>query len=793
MDLVRVPVALARAVEGNRPPLTLLDHAASGRRGHLARADPVPAVIVGDLPLAGAPVMSQILFVTCPKGAETLLRDELRQLGADPRPGTGGVTCEGDLELAYRICLWSRIANRVLLGLARFGAPSPEVLYTRVSRIDWSQHLAPEGSLAVDCFVKSSQITHSHYAALKVKDAVVDQFRLRFGVRPSVDLVRPDLRLNLYLYRDEARLALDISGDSLHRRGYRGETGAAPLKENLAAAILMLAGWPSIAAQGGPLWDPLCGSGTLPIEGALMAAGVAPGYWRRQAGCAGWRGHDPALWERLRQEVEAQPAQVDWRQLPPLLGEDRDPQAIRRAQDNARQANLAQRIQWRTAPLGGGTPPQGSAPGLLMVNPPYGERLGAGDDLADLYRRLGDVLRDHCLGWRAALFTGNPALARALRLRPEAEYELYNGPLECRLLVYQVAPDRLVTPRGKGTAGPTEAGDPAEQDIKALAPDSSGARMLVNRLHKNLKHLGRWARRNQVSCYRLYDSDLPEYAVALDLYQSGQTWAVLQEYQAPLEIDPTLARRRLGEALGAVAEVLELPPERLVLKQRRRQRGSAQYQKLGTDGEFHVVEEGGCKLLVNFADYLDTGLFLDHRQTRSLIRQLAPGRDFLNLFAYTGAATVQAAAGGATSTTSLDLSNTYLDWAEENLVLNGFGGSAHRLIQADCLDWLADQAQAPERRYGLIFLDPPTFSTSKRMEGTLDIQRDHPDLIRWAAQLLTDDGILLFSNNYRRFRLEESAWPDLRVEDISAATLPEDFRRNPRIHRCWRISRRRPE
>jgi 23S rRNA (guanine2445-N2)-methyltransferase / 23S rRNA (guanine2069-N7)-methyltransferase len=266
----------------------------------------------------------------------------------------------------------------------------------------------------------------------------------------------------------------------------------------------------------------------------------------------------------------------------------------------------------------------------------------------------------------------------------------------------------------------------------------------------------------------------------------------VQEYQAPLEIEEELTRVRLGEALGAVAQVLELPEQRLVLKQRRRQRGGDQYTKLDNSGRLHPVEEAGCRLLVNFRDYLDTGLFLDHRLTRALVRNLAPGRDFLNLFAYTGAATVQAAAGGARTTTSLDLSNTYLDWAEENLVLNRFGGAAHRLIQADCMAWLREQAEArtPERRYGLIFLDPPTFSTSKRMEETLDIQRDHGDLIRWAAQLLTPDGILLFSTNYRRFRLDNDSLAGLEVEDIGQATIPEDFRRNPRIHRCWRISRR---
>ncbi len=728
-------------------------------------------------------------FVTSPKGTESLLTEELRACGiGKPQPGAGGVAFSGDLEAAYRVCLWSRVANRVLLSLARFAAPSPEKLYEGVRKLDWSEHLTADGTLAVDCFVRSSNITHSHYAALKVKDAVVDQFRERTGRRPSVNLERPDVRLNLYLFRNQARLALDLSGDSLHRRGYRQEGGVAPLKENLAAAILQRAGWPEIARSGGALVDPMCGSGTLVIEAAMMAADIAPGSLGRRFGFESWLGHVPALWRRLLDEA-AQRREQGLKRLPPILGRDQAVSAERVARSNVEGAGLGGKVIIEQGGMNETAPPPWSRTGLLVVNPPYGERMGEQEDLRLLYRGLGDLLQSRFSGWRAALFTGNLPLARALRLRSDASFDLNNGALACRLFLYRVEQERIVAQRGKGSDKHHAEQAPGSV-VRPLPPHSQGAQMLLNRLRKNLKHLGRWARRSGVQCYRLYDADLPEYAVAVDLYESDELWAVVQEYAAPADIEPGVAAARLGEALGAVAQLLELPAGRIVLKTRQRQRGNSQYEKLGGAGRLHRVEEDGLEFLVNFADYLDTGLFLDHRITRAMLRELARGRDFLNLFAYTGAASVHAAAGGAATTTTLDLSPTYLDWARRNLELNGFTGPQHRLIQADCMEWLAQQSQDPERRYGLIFLDPPTISRSKRMQGDFDVQRDHARLIRQAADLLTPDGVLLFSNNFRRFRLDEAALAWLTVKDISASTIPEDFRRNAKIHRCWRITRR---
>ncbi|WP_455234642.1 bifunctional 23S rRNA (guanine(2069)-N(7))-methyltransferase RlmK/23S rRNA (guanine(2445)-N(2))-methyltransferase RlmL [Thiogranum longum] len=319
-------------------------------------------------------------------------------------------------------------------------------------------------------------------------------------------------------------------------------------------------------------------------------------------------------------------------------------------------------------------------------------------------------------------------------------------------------------------------------------PVSDGAQMFANRLKKNLKRLDPWLKREDIHCYRLYDADIPEYAMAVDVYQGKQRWIHVQEYQAPRSVDPNKAQQRLQQALDVIPETLAIGPAQLFCKVRRQQKGSAQYEKLATAGTFHEVMEGGNRFLVNFTDYLDTGLFLDHRLTRAMLRELAAGKRFLNLFAYTGSATVYAASGGAAATTTVDMSRTYLDWARRNMELNGFTGKQHQFIQADCLEWL--NATSAGSCYELIFLDPPSFSTSKRMRATLDIQRDHVTLIRSAVKLLTTDGLLVFSNNLRRFKMDHEALHDLWIENISRVTLPKDFERNPKIHNCWKIRRR---
>ena len=710
-------------------------------------------------------------FATAPLHLESLLAQELRDLGLpDVEETRGGARFGGLLTDAYRVCLWSRVANRVLLALARFPAPDPEALYAGAGDIAWEEHLTVEQTFAVALVSSQSKISHSHFGALKVKDAIVDRFRTRTGSRPNVRTDQPDLQIYVYLHKDEAILSLDLSGASLHMRGYRREGSAAPLKENLAAAILLRAGWPKIAADGGALLDPMCGSATLCIEGALIAADIAPGLLRPYWGHTKWLGHDQTAWRGLMDDAWER-RNTGLARLGSITGYDHNPGAVRGAKADLERAGLAGRVQLECRELEDCAPGGEGIQGLLVVNPPYGERMAADSDLPALYALLGAVLRERFRDWRAAVFTGNPDLGKQMGLRAKRFHSLYNGPIACRLLHFEVTPESFVSDRPRPLS-PSERGE--------------GATMLANRLQKNRRHLDKWRRRERVSCYRLYDADLPEYAVAIDVYEGEHRYVNVQEYQAPDSIPPRDARRRLREALSVIPEVLEVPDERLFFKVRRQQKGKEQYQRLSEQRRFFQFKENGLTFLVNFEDHLDTGLFLDHRDIRRLVGEMAAGHHFLNLFGYTGTVSVYAAKGGAKSTTTVDMSNTYLLWAGKNLDLNGFRGADHLLIQADCLKWLR---KPDNQRYGLIFLDPPSFSSSKRMTGTFDVQRDHAGLIRLALNLLEPNGTLIFSNNLRRFRMDREALDGLEIEDISTRTLPQDFARNPRIHNCWKIRR----
>jgi 23S rRNA (guanine2069-N7)-methyltransferase / 23S rRNA (guanine2445-N2)-methyltransferase len=729
-------------------------------------------------------VTSRQFLASVPRGLADLLARELAALGAaDVRERATGVAFCGTLETAYRACLESRLANRVFLEIARFEAASTEAFYAAARGIDWAQHLGPDATLACDFSGKHPTITHSHFGALRLKDAIVDAVRDASGARPDIVLDRPSVRVHAHAHGASVTLSLDLAGESLHRRGYRGAAGEAPLKENVAAGVLARSGWAQLAAAGAEFLDPMCGSGTLVIEAALIAAGCAPGLQRAYFGFLGWRGHDEPLWRAVRARARerclaaAQPTAV-------IRGQDRDPAAIRDARANAERAGLSRWVQFEVRPLSQAAPaapaarPGEPAAGLLCTNPPYGVRLEDLDAARAIHRELGEVLRERFQGWHAAVLTGAPQLGMELGIRAARTHTLWNGAIECRLLRMTVETASLRRP-----------GSLAREDSPLR--DTPGARMFANRLAKNLKRLRAWADRGGVSCYRLYDADMPEYAFAIDLYRTvgpEESWLYVQEYAAPAEIEEEAVRRRRGEVLASLPGVTGLPAERIKVRTRRRTPRGEQYRKVGEAGAFHTVLEDGLRLLVNFDDYLDTGLFLDHRLTRQRLRQAAAGGRFLNLFAYTGTATVYAAAGGASSTASVDMSRTYLDWAQRNLALNFEGAAArtHEFIQADCLEWLRDGARARER-YDLIFLDPPTFSNSKRMQSVLDIERDHPALIDTCVRLLDRDGLLVFSTNSQRFRLDPALAQRHAVRDISAATLPRDFERNPRIHRCFEI------
>lgn len=711
-------------------------------------------------------------FATCPKGVESLLAAELSDLGAaSTRETVAGVHFTGPRALAYRACLWSRLANRVLWPLSELDATDGDLLYRGLRDINWGQLFAVGNTIAVDFSGENRNIRNTQFGAQRSKDAVVDWFVAATAQRPSVDRANPDVRLNIRLVRERAHLSIDISGGSLHQRGYRLQAGSAPLKENLAAAVLLRADWPGIAARGGALIDPMCGSATLLIEGAMMAADMAPGLHRRQFGFEHLAMHDDVQWRAILQDARNRAERGMAAQLPEFRGYDWDPAVIRRAQENIARIGLEKIVRVSCKPLSElQKPNHRPLPlGLLVCNPPYGERIGDKERLVAVYRQLGETMLAQFPGWHAAILTSDLDLGKSTGLRSHKRYALYNGTIAASLLLFDLGNNEL---RDKGATRESVASPPA--------PLTEGATMFANRLLKNRKRLAPWIKREQVECYRLYDADMPEYAVAVDIY--GE-YVHVAEYQAPKLVSAEAAQRRLDEVRSALPSALGVAAGNVVYKQRSRQRGSTQYTRQDHREELLTVKEGAARLLVNLRDYIDTGLFLDHRPLRLRIGREASGKDFLNLFCYTGAATVHAALGGAHSTTSVDLSNTYLAWLTKNLAANNLDQASNTIVRENCLSWLARTRQ----RFDLILLDPPSFSNSKAMSGSFDVQRDHPQLLRLAMSVLRSKGCLFFSNNRRGFTLDETLKEEFHCEDITNQTLPPDFQRHRNIHCCWQI------
>lgn len=726
------------------------------------------------------------LFATTPKAMEGILAAEIQSLGAkNVQHKMAGVAFQGDLTMAYKICLWSRTANRVLLLLSSFPVKSQQDLYDGIYQVNWSEHLNPDDSFAVSFSSKNNPaINNTHFGALKVKDAIVDQMRKYFNQRPNIDTNRPSIRINVYLYNDTAQLSLDLSGESLHKRGYRDVTLSAPIKENLAAAILLRSGWPKLAEQGASLLDPMCGSGTLLLEAAMIAADFAPGLMRDYYGFLGWKKHDNLIWQTMLTDARLR-RDKGLEKIPTIVGFDQDKRSVGVALQHIEKAGFQGKIHVEKRDIDQALPAASWPKGLLVCNPPYGERLGDEEQTADLYRRFGKVLKNGFLAWQAAMIISNPELGFRLGIRSQKPITLYNGALECKLLRFNIVETAFFEPKAKTDEERIE--QISRQNISEQVENP--AEMFANRLRKNQKKIAKWLKQNNIYCYRLYDADLPEYAVAVDIYQGEKIWVNVQEYESPKTIDPHEANQRLAGVMAEIPHVLGIPAEQVFLKIRRKQKKTDQYEKQSDAGRFHVVEEGDCKFWVNFEDYLDTGLFLDHRPMRLLIQQQAKNKRFLNLFAYTGTASVHAAVGGAKSSLSIDMSNTYLDWTKRNFDLNSIAGD-HKLLRANCLEWLAEQVNKNNKpMFDLIFLDPPTFSNSKKMDEAFDIQTDHITLIKNASALLADDGILYFSTNFRRFKLDKMALMALKIEDITSNSIPFDFARDAKIHYCWRIMR----
>lgn len=719
-------------------------------------------------------------YAVCPKGLEDLLGAEIVACGGHlTAQSVGVVHFDADHRALYTVCLWSRIANRVFFTLINAKSSIPVEnnvsLYSAAKSIPWELHFSTDQRFSVDFIGTSEAINNTQYGAVCVKDAIVDRFREQTGHRPDVDKSDPDIRIQVRLHKGRIQVGLDMSGGSLHQRGYRMQQGRAPLKENVAAAVLLRCGWSTRPVDGRlQLIDPMCGSGTLLIEAAEIALDVAPALRRTSFGFQRWAQYQEPVWEGVYEEAlqrrSARASQLANRLV--LRGYDADSSVVNMAKVNIDKAGFGELIDVRQGGIEAFSIPVETVAegGLVVCNPPYGERLGEIEALRPLYFTLAKQVKEHCPGWQLGILTANSELAREMRMRPKKVNKLFNGALPCELFLYDVLSASAATLR----------------EDYAVVPESAltdGARMVLNRLRKNQRKLKAWLEREDIHAYRLYDADMPEYSAAVDVYEGR---IHVQEYAAPKDLPADVATRRLRELVLACAVAFSCAPDDISVKVRQRNSGKKQYEKIADRRTYFSVKEGAAQLQVNLWDYLDTGLFLDHRPLRQRIYAEARGKRFLNLFCYTASASVHAALGGAASTLSVDMSKTYLQWAAENFALNHINTKRHHLLQSDCVKWLEHCREG----FDLIMLDPPSFSNSKRMDDVLDVQRDHVWLIKRCLDILNPGGTLYFSTNLRSFRLDGDSLARYAVEDISAQTLDADFVRNPKIHRCYKISRK---
>jgi len=695
---------------------------------------------------------------------ESILSAELETLGGmNVVAGKNIVHFEGDLRCGYTSCLWSRYASRILLTIVDFSCASEDELYQFCLGFDWSVHMDIQTSFAIGCSLGDTPIQHSRFAALRVKDGLVDFFRNRTGVRPSVQTKRPDVRFHVHIDKNRATLSVDLSGESLHRRGYRVDGGTAPLKETLAAAIVSLAGFHHDASPNQTFLDPMCGSATLLIEAALIYGDSAPGLARNYFGFTGWSAHNSRLWSTLVDEaISREEAGLD-KQWPLFIGYDADPLAVASGRKNIERAGLTDRILIKQAHLH--TLHKPSAQGFLVTNPPYGERLLEKNEAAHLYSFLGRRLKDEFYDWNCSIFIANPDLSEKLGMGSGTRHRLFNGPISCLLL--------------SGRVEKTKTGQNFKWYVSAKDDDGEGVQF-SNRLRKNLKTILKWADGQNIDCFRVYNRDLPDFNLSVDLYTK---WIHVREYAPAKSIDNKLATDRFRLALYCIRQVLNVGRSRVFIQTISYQKGKIQPGKRKKPARMMEVGEGNCRFLINLSGSSHTGLPLDQRLIRAKINTLAKGRRFLNLFCLSGSATVMAATGGASSTTSVDPAKKQLDWCRQNLAVNGFSHAFHETICSDCMQWL----ETATTTYDLIFITPPPFSRTKRNQQLFDIKRDHVRLITLAMGLLSSDGLMIFHTSFKKFKLDPKLIDRFHIDDISSKTIPRDFKRNSNIHRCWQF------
>lgn len=855
-------------------------------------------------------------YASCPEGFETALADELRGMGLrQVRPLKGRVAFAGSPADAERACLWSRLASRIFVVLGRFACTDAEDLYEATRSIAWERILRAGATIAVTARGTNDELRNSHFAALRVKDALCDRMLEVEGRRPNVDTDDPDARISLTLRGNRASIQLDLSGDPLFKRLPREATrthAAHVLRPDYAALACAQGNWQeicstaltntkdamgdedtaaptdgsasadgnvpangSVPADGSALAgstaerptptlpvliDACCAGGGVVLEAASILADRAPGLERRNWGFQSWSEHDAATWRELLNEADRR-AELAKGRVARIVATDPSGDAVACARRILKAAGLADRVIFAQPDLDKisrklmmpaccGGEPRGfifldtteTAISKMSRVLDLATSLHAGACGADPVRAMLSTMPTVALTRDDLLIRTLGEPARSLRVMPNNE--------EAELAVFSAANGAVTAGEGNVAAeGPMPAEDAVESNVApspattlidlgdgkpcpVLIPESE---QFARRLCKVAKLRRKWAQREGVTCYRVYDADLPDYSAAIDLYEGSATtpgrWLVIAEYAAPREVDPSLAEARLLDILTLAPRILQVDPDNVFAKARIRSRGGSQYGKQtggtspsgqhgkggkprggrggsasnrpsqgagsGTPSDIRtrrlpLIEEGGLTFAVNFNDYLDTGIFLDHRITRGLVREHARGkRFFLNLFAYTGTATCYAADAGVEETVTVDLSNTYLDWAERNMEQNGFVGPDHHYVRADVMSWIRDMRQT-RNRWDLIFCDPPTFSNSSKMgRRTWDVQRDHVELLVGLSRLLSREGEAIFSCNLRTFRpdIEELARAGVVLTDITDETIPEDFARNKKIHHCYLVKR----
>jgi 23S rRNA (guanine2445-N2)-methyltransferase / 23S rRNA (guanine2069-N7)-methyltransferase len=720
------------------------------------------------------------LIATCAFGLEAVVIRELANLGYEAnvvRPGR--LAFAGDVTALCRANLWLRSADRVLVELAGFPATDFDVLFETARSLPWEEWALADAAIPVRGRSHKSVLSSVPACQRTVKKAIVERLlSVRHG-ESELPETGPALPVEVSLIDDVATIDLDASGDGLHRRGYRTLAAEAQLRETLAAAMVQLSFW----KPERPFLEPFCGTGTIAIEAALLGRRLAPGR-NRTFVAEGWPAIPAVAWKTAREEA----SDLALASLPErIIGSDADAATLKLARYHAGLAGVADDIHFQQRDFADLS--SSRKYGCVVTNPPYGLRMGRDDEVEALYRSFPMVLR-RLRTWSHFILSARPDFEQLVGQEADRRRKLYNGRIECTL--YQFFGPKPERSRSENSSGPLPIKGRESEGARTMHPAFGGlreeaarqAQEFGNRLRKLARHLRRWPTKRGITCYRIYDRDIPEVPLAVDRYEDALHIA---EYERPHDRTPAEHADWLDHMVRTAAEVLETPRDQVFVKHRRRQRGSAQYEPVDDRRATRIVHEGGLKFLVNLSDYVDTGLFLDHRITRSMVRDAAKGGNFLNLFAYTGSFTVYAAAGGALRSTSVDLLPRHLEWAEENLRLNGLAGPAHRLIRSDARAYLGS-LRGPAQ-FDLAVIDPPTFSNSKRLDEDWDVQRDHAELLKAVLEHMREGGGVFFSTNSRRFKLDEAAVTGVEIREITRHTVPEDFR-NKRIHRCWRMVKR---